>query len=168
MIRIILPALLLAVSLCASAQTYIPLQPAHAAVPWYQPGRSGEGLMLSLIPVDAGHVVFATIYLDEPHQWLTAQGDAVLQGQCPIVMPHCYRLDLYLQVSLGESWRFGDLWLSPGIDTMDWLLVIAGGFPAMVAREGTLYPLGPVSAGACGRVGFGPHPPLAADEWCDQ
>jgi hypothetical protein len=172
MLRIILAALLLGASLCASAQPYVPLQPGHTTAPWYQPENPGEGVMLSILPTVSGHDIFATIYLAEPSEWFFAQRDhgaSFNNWSCPRDWAVCHEIRLYRQPGIGQmpEW-YGYLWLRPGTRTIDWLLVIDNGHSSVEAREGVLHPLGPVSGiGWCYTWGaFGPHPPHTDPEWC--
>lgn len=170
-VRLILAAVLCAAAATLCAQPYVQFQPGHASVPWYQPERSGEGVMFSLLDVGDGHVIFASIYLADPHpDWYVAQGDAVMHETCPSGWDHCYVLDLSWQAYPDRSVSWGHLWISPGVDSMRWLIMASpyGAWIPSTLRDGLLYPMLPIDVGTCVQAGFGPLPPLADSRWCGE
>jgi hypothetical protein len=166
--RLILACLLLAASLCATAQPYRPIQPGSTGL-WGDPARVGEGVTVMAQTLAGGPFVFAAIFVMHEGESLGyfAQGDA---------HAHCARnvcdFPVYRRHSVnGEPVAIGTLGLEVhGGDRMSWLLVIEDGDRAIVRDAVLRQSLNPVGSaiGVCDRVGgFGPHPPNAG-EWCGQ
>jgi hypothetical protein len=176
--KIILAALLLGASLCASAQNYTPLQPWHAGA-WYDPTQPGEGLMLDVTLVDGEPFVFAAGFFIAdakypPQRWYVGQSithDA-WDGEPPFspCSAPCYGL-LLTEVNEigGPPVNVGNLWLEPAGQALHW--IVMAGVEGIGLRQGTLHRLLPAPPGSTlGHCytwpAFGPHPPHANPVWC--
>lgn len=172
--KLILAALLLGASLCASAQSYIPLQPAHTGN-WYDPASPGEGLELTLLDTDDGPAIFALVFgiEDGRDYWVSAGALTVAgwQGGYPGA-PLDYWFELFQRAAPGaEPELAGLLNLRPHANrTIDvaWHVVRDSVTSHRPLRR--FYQLTAPAGGWVGRcgvwLGFSPPLGLSNPYWC--
>lgn len=162
MTRLILACLLLAASACATAQSYVPLQPTHWGN-WYDPANVGEGLELSVIDDGSSVMVAVETYLihEGVQVWFAAQGVAADRFR----EDQRYEFVLYERPAAnGEPASAGSLWLRPRLGgSLDVDLTVSR-IGSVIHRAATFHQLTmPIIApvGVCNWAGHFPRPPDA-------
>lgn len=162
MTRLILACLLLAGSACATAQSYVPLQPTHWGN-WYDPANVGEGLELSVIDEgDSPLIVVETYLIHEGQQvWFAAQGIAADRFR----EDRRYEFVLYERPTPnGIPESAGSLWLRPRWGGLLDVELLVSRIGSVIYRNSTFYQLTmPIDGGigVCDWSGFSPRPPDA-------
>lgn len=167
MIRILWAALLLALCATVCAQTYTPIQHAHAGI-WGDPERVGEGAVVLPTYQLGRPFAFVAIFMIEDGVQRNLFADVDLSAKpLPGLGPGVYEIVLYDRPEINaQAVRRGTGWLAPVGDRLYWS-IDAG----EIQRAGDLsHVVRPVLGvfGRCGSllIGFSPPRPAADPFWC--